>query len=89
MALAKEQINAIVKEFGKDEKDTGSAKVQVALLSERIKELTEHLKANKHDYASKRALFILIGQRRGLLSYIDSNNHEEYLELINKLGIRK
>ncbi len=89
MALAKEQINAIVKEFGKDEKDTGSAKVQVALLSERIKELTEHLKANKHDYASKRALFILVGQRHGLLSYIDSNNHEEYLELINKLGIRK
>ena len=89
MALNKTEITEIVKEFGENEKDTGSSKVQVALLTARIKQLTEHLKTNKHDYASKRSLFILVGQRRGLLDYIDRSNHEEYLELIAKLGIRK
>ena len=89
MALSKNEITEIVKEFGENEKDTGSAKVQVALLTKRIQQLTEHLKVNKHDYASKRSLFILVGQRKGLLNYIDNHDHEEYLNLIAKLGIRK
>ena len=89
MTLAKEKVAQIVKEFGKDEKDTGCPEVQVAILTERIKQLTEHLKVNKHDYSSKRALFILVGQRRGLLNYIDSNDHEKYVALVTKLGLRK
>jgi small subunit ribosomal protein S15 len=89
MALEKSKITEIVKEFGENEKDTGSTQVQVALITKRIQELSEHLKANTHDYCSKRALFILVGQRRGLLSYLDRNEHAAYLELINKLGIRK
>jgi len=89
MALEKLVIEDIVKEYGKDGKDTGSTQVQVAIITKRINELTEHLKVNIHDFCSKRALFILVGQRRGLLSYLDRNDHAAYLELIKKLGIRK
>jgi len=89
MALEKTKVAEIVKEFGENEKDTGSTRVQVAIITERIKDLTEHLKVNTHDYCSKRALFVLVGQRRGLLSYLDSKDHAAYLELIKKLGIRK
>jgi small subunit ribosomal protein S15 len=89
MALLKDEKAEIVKAYGKDEKDTGSSAVQVALLTKRINDLTEHLKVNKHDYSSKRALFVLVGKRSGLLHYIDSQDHDAYLELIKKLGIRK
>lgn len=89
MALEKNEIAEIVKEFGENENDTGSTKVQVALITRRIKQLSEHLKVNTHDYCSKRALFVLVGQRRGLLSYLDNKDHSAYLELIKKLGIRK
>ncbi len=89
MALSKEETSAIVKKFGKDEKDTGSTEVQVALLTARIKDLTAHLKANKQDAGARRSLLILVGKRRSLLDYLNRTNPEGYLELIAKLGIRK
>ena len=89
MALQKEETASLIKEFGKDEKDTGSTEVQIAILTKRINDLNDHLKTNKHDYSSKRALFVLVGQRSGLLNYLNKNNHDSYLALIKKLGIRK
>ena len=89
MALSKEETAVIVKRFGKDEKDTGSTEVQVALLTERIKDLTLHLKSNKQDAGARRSLLILVGKRRSLLSYLSRTNPEGYVELIKKLGIRK
>lgn len=88
MALQKDEISTIVKEYGANEKDTGSAEVQIALLSKRIAGLTDHLKANAHDFCSKRALYILVGKRSGLLTYLNKNDHDNYLEIIKKLGIR-
>ncbi len=87
--LTKEEKAKLVKEFGANEKDTGNVKVQIAILTKEINDLTEHLKANKHDFASKRALFVKVGQRSGFLSYLDKKDHTAYLELIKKLGIRK
>ncbi len=87
--LSKEKKAEFVKEFGANDKDTGNVKVQIAILTADINNLTEHLKANKHDYSSKRALFVKVGKRSGLLSYLDGKSHEEYLALIKKLGIRK
>jgi small subunit ribosomal protein S15 len=69
--------------------DTGSPEVQVALLSERIAHLTEHLKANKHDHHSRRGLMMLIGRRRRLLDYVRNNDVERYRELIGRLGLRR
>lgn len=89
MALSKTKINEIVKEFGANEKDTGSTAVQIALLSAQIRELTEHMKVHKHDYHSQRGLLRLVGQRRGLLDYFNRVDREGYLELIAKLGIRR
>ena len=89
MALSKTKINEIVKEFGTNEKDTGSTAVQIALLSAQIRELTEHMKVHKHDYHSQRGLLRLVGQRRGLLDYFNRVDRECYLELIAKLGIRR
>lgn len=87
--LTKEEKASIIKEFGENEKDTGNVKVQIALLTKEINDLTEHLKINKHDFSSKRALFVKVGQRSAFLSYLSNKNHEAYLELIKKLGIRK
>jgi small subunit ribosomal protein S15 len=70
-------------------KDTGGSSVQVAILTERIKELTEHLKSNKHDYATRRGLLQMVGRRRRLLRYIAERDSQAYLELIKKLGIRR
>lgn len=78
----------IVKKFGKDAKDTGSTAVQVALMSKKISELTEHLKSNKKDFATKRGLLMMVGKRKRLLSYLKSQNLDEYRDLIKKLGIR-
>lgn len=78
----------IVKQYGENEKDTGSTAVQVAMLSQKISELTEHLKLNKKDFATKRGLLMMVGRRKRLLSYLKANSVEEYRELIKKLGIR-
>ena len=80
---------AIVKEFGKNENDTGSIEVQIALLSERINNLTEYLKSNKQDNHSRRGLMQLVGRRRGLLEYLKNTDIEGYRDLIKKLNIRK
>ena len=78
----------IVKSYGKNEKDTGSTAVQVAMMSQKISELTEHLKSNQKDFATKRGLLMMVGKRKRLLSYLKSQNLDEYRELIKKLGIR-
>ena len=89
MALTKEMKAEIVKKYGKNEKDTGSVQVQIALLTEQIKALTAHLKANHKDANSKRSLLILVGQRRSLLDYLIRTDREAYLKLIVDLGLRK
>lgn len=89
MPLAKEKKENLIKEFGANEKDTGSVHSQVAILSTRIKELTEHLKTHKKDHSSRRGLLKLVGKRRSLLKYIKNRNIEAYRELIKKLGLRK
>ena len=80
---------AIVKEFGKNENDTGSVEVQVALLTERIKNLTAHLKNNKQDKHSKRGLLIKVGKRRSLLDYLVRTDVKRYRAIVSKLGLRK
>ncbi|MCG8335660.1 MAG: 30S ribosomal protein S15 [Proteobacteria bacterium] len=87
--LTVEDKKAIVKQYGKDENDTGSTKVQVALLTSRIKLLTEHFKTHKHDHHSRRGLMKLVGSRRRLLGYLKSKDISQYRELIKDLGIRK
>ncbi len=85
----KERKAEIIKEFGKSEGDTGSPEVQVALLTERIRDLTEHLKVNQKDHHSRRGLLKMVGQRRNLLEYLKKNDIERYRVLINRLGLRK
>ena len=87
-SITKEETAKLIKEYGKDEKDSGSAEVQVAILTERIRNLTEHLKVHKKDNHTRRGLMKLIGRRRGLLKYIKNRNIDEYRDLIKKLGIR-
>ena len=87
--LSKEKKEAIIAEYGKTPTDTGSPEVQVALLTARITELTEHLKVNQKDHHSRRGLLKMVGQRRNLLSYLKSKDIERYRELIEKLGLRK
>ena len=86
--LNKDQKTEIIKEFQKDEKDTGSPEVQIAILTQRIKELTEHLKVNKKDHSSRRGLFKMIRRRKGLLNYLRDNDIERYRAIIEKVGIR-
>lgn len=88
MAVTKERKAELIKTYGKNEKDSGSAAVQVALLTERIRELTEHMKFHKKDFHTRRGLLMLVGQRRRLLGYIKKNDINDYRELIAKLGIR-
>ena len=88
LSVSKERVAELIKEYGKSEKDSGSPEVQVAILTERIKNLTEHLKVHKGDNHTRRGLMKLIGKRRGLLKYIKNKNIDEYRELIAKLGIR-
>ncbi|WNY66218.1 30S ribosomal protein S15 [Borreliella andersonii] len=87
--IDKKQKQKIVSEFGKNESDTGSVEVQIALITGRIKYLTEHLKINKKDHSSKRGLLKLVGQRRSLLRYYQKKDLEAYRVLISKLGLRK
>ena len=86
--ITKEQKAELIKQYGKNEHDSGSAEVQVAILTARIKELTEHMKSHKKDNHSRRGLMMLIGKRRGLLKYIKERDIERYRALIKKLGIR-
>ena len=88
MPLTKEQKAQIIADFGKDANDSGSAEVQVALLTQRIRELTEHLKIHKKDHHTRRGLLMLVGKRRRLLTYIKKNNIQKYRDLIARLGIR-
>ena len=81
--------SATIEAYRLHETDTGSPEVQVALLSERIAHLTEHLKVNKHDHHSRRGLMVLIGRRRRLLDYVKNNDVERYRELISRLGLRR
>ncbi len=89
MALTKEEKVKIIKKFGKNEKDTGSIEVQVAILTKEINDLTEHLKVHTHDYHSKRGLLMKVGQRKNKLNYLMKNDITKYREVINKLGLRK
>ena len=89
MSLTNKQIQDIVKKFGKDDKDTGSSEVQVALLTSRIRSLTEHAKDNKKDNHSRRGLVILVSQRKKLLKYLRRTNPESYLNLTQELAIRR
>ena len=89
MPLTKERKKKVIKEYGKDENDSGNTEVQIALLTERITELTEHLKTHKKDNHTRYGLLKLVGQRRALLDYLKSEDIEEYRSLIGKLGIRK
>ena len=87
--LTKETKSEIINEYARSEGDTGSPEVQVAILTYRIKELTEHLKTNHKDHHSRRGLLKMVGKRRGLLHYLKSVDIERYRVLIEKLGIRK
>ena len=89
MALTKENTAAVVTKFGANEKDTGNTNVQIAILTERIKELTEHCKTFKKDKGSQRGLIILVGKRRRLLKYLQRRDLEAYRTLIEELGLRK
>jgi len=89
MALDKDEVSSIVRKFGKSEKDTGASEVQIALLTERINQLTGHCKQFKKDKSSQRGLLILVGQRRRMLKYIQRTNLSKYRSLIKELGLRK
>jgi len=89
MSLAKEKKEAIITEFGGSEKNTGSTEVQIALLTARIQDLTEHFKEHKKDHASRRGLLQMVGQRRRLLKYLKREDLEKYRALIKKLNLRK
>ncbi len=87
--ISKEKKTAIMKEYARCEGDTGSPEVQIAVLSARIAELTEHLKNHPKDNHSRRGMFKMVGQRRGLLNYLKDKDIERYRALIEKLGLRK
>jgi small subunit ribosomal protein S15 len=89
MSITAERKQAIVRDFGAAAGDTGSPEVQVAILTERIQNLTEHMKSHNKDFASRRGLLMMVGQRRRLLDYLKRKDAQRYLKLIERLGIRK
>lgn len=90
MGLTKEKTQELVTGYGKSEKDTGASEVQVALLSTRISDLTEHLKVHKKDFSTRLGMLKLVGQRRRLLNYLKKHrSHDDYKALLDKLGLRK
>ncbi|HUV06808.1 MAG TPA: 30S ribosomal protein S15 [Spirochaetia bacterium] len=89
MPLTREEKDKITVDFGKDAKNTGSTEVQIALLTERILQLTEHFKVNPKDHNSRRGLMKLVGQRRKLLKYLQRENQDSYREILKKLNLRK
>lgn len=88
MSLTREKKEEIVKKYGQSERDTGSAEVQIALLTEKIRELTEHLNVHRKDFSSQRGLRKMVGQRRRLMKYVKKQDLAAYKELIQSLGIR-
>jgi len=88
MALLKEEKAEIIKSYQRDPKDTGSPEVQIALLTRKIRELTEHLKRHRHDYHSQRGLMKMVGKRKRLMRYLKREDPERYQRLIERLGIR-
>ncbi len=89
MALTKDAKAAIVKKYARGKNDTGSAEVQIAILTEEIKNLTEHLKEHKHDFHSRRGLLMKVGKRRSLLNYLIKTDVTRYREVVKQLGLRK
>lgn len=88
MSINLKNKEEIIKKYGKDAKDTGSAAVQIAMMSQKISELTEHLKVNAKDFSTKRGLLMLVGKRKRFLSYLKEQSIEEYRDLVKKLKIR-
>lgn len=88
MSINLKNKQEIIKKHGKTAKDSGSANVQIVMLTEKINELTEHLKANKKDFQGRRGLLMMVGKRKRLLSYLKNQNIEDYRTLIKKLGLR-
>lgn len=89
MAIEAERKSALIREFAREEGDTGSPEVQVAVLTEHVKNLTEHLKAHRKDFTSRRGLLIMVGRRNKLLRYLRTKSPERYQELIQRLGLRR
>jgi small subunit ribosomal protein S15 len=89
MPLPKDQKDAVIKDYARHEGDTGSPEVQIALLTNRINQLTEHLKTHKHDQHSRRGLLRLVGQRRRQLNYLSNTNPDSYREMLKRLGLRR
>ena len=89
MSITKNKKSDIIKNFGKNGKDSGSPNVQAAILTERIKNLTDHLKTHSKDFSTRRGLLTLVGKRRRVLDYIKNKNEENYLKVIEALGLRK
>ena len=89
MSITKQEKAELIKKFGRGDNDTGSTEVQVAILTTRINNLTEHLKTHKKDFHSRRGLLVMVGQRRRLLDYLNSNSKERYADLIKSLGLRR
>ena len=89
MALTQERKQELVSQFGDSDQDTGNTRVQVALLTERINQLTEHLRSNQKDHHSRRGLLMLVGRRRRLLNYFQKHDLEGYRAIINELGLRR
>jgi len=89
MSITAERRTALIQEYAQKPGDTGSPEVQVAILSERILNLTEHLKTHAKDFHSRRGLLVLVGQRRGLLDYVKRKDHARYATLIGRLGLRR
>ena len=89
MSVTKEKVEEIIKEFGKKENNTGSTETQIAVLTERIKNITSHLKNNKKDHSGRRGLVILVSKRRKLLNYLRRTNVNSYKSILEKLNIRK
>ena len=89
MTITKERKNEIIKEHQKDDTDTGSPEVQIAVLTTRINNLTEHMRAHPKDYSTRRGLLAMVSRRRSLLDYVREQDAQRYLDIIGKLGIRK
>ncbi len=89
MAIMKDRKTGIIEQYRRDQADTGSPEVQIALLTARINELTEHLRTHKKDHASRRGLLMMVSKRSGLLTYLRNKDRQRYLNIIGKLGLRK
>ena len=88
MSMSKKEIKDIISRFARNEKDTGSAEVQIAILSQRIKSLTEHLKLHKHDHHTRKGLLVIVGKRKNLLTYLSTKDNKKYQSVIKELNIR-